>query len=351
MTKLTALVGTVSMAAVLLTAPSAVAVPNTAQTPDPNLIIKSVTLGRSTVLVSGLNRFAVGVTVKAEYVADGPQDPLALNVYLKRTGGVGPLGYMVAGYLELTAGTVRDGTYTGTLSVPSTANGTFTVEWVMRGSLHLDIPQSYALFAGPSIAVTGVHVPKLVAQVIPRVVPFGSPYQVKTAIYDSATGKPYGTRIPVGLAADDILCHLSAINSGRTNTAGILYTSFPAASANPSNCIRVLGPAFDTINLFFLPLRPGIVGVTPSKTSVPVGTVVPVNGTVADAPENCAVLLQRLHGRTVWRLASQGAVRWSGRFTVRAQPPNRGNNSYRAYFPTCGRYQAGYSRTFAIQGT
>ncbi|WP_433013082.1 hypothetical protein [Kribbella sp. CA-294648] len=222
MTKWTALVGTVSMAAVLLTAPSAVAAPSAAQTPDPDLIIKSVTLGRSTVLVSGLNRVAVGVTVKAEYRVDGPQDPLQLNVYLKRTGGVGPLGYMVARYLELTAGTVRDGTYTGTLSVPSTANGTFTVEWVMRGNLHIDMPQSYALFAGPSIAVTGVHVPKLVAQVIPRVVPFGSPYQVKTAIYDTATGKPYGTKIPVGLAADDILCHLSAIHSGRTTTAGIL---------------------------------------------------------------------------------------------------------------------------------
>jgi hypothetical protein len=351
MTKLTALVGTVSMAAVLLTAPSAMAAPSTAQTPDPNLTIKSVTLGRSTVLVSGLNRVAVAVTVTAEYISDSSQDIEPLNVFLKRTGGVGPLGYMVAGYLKLTAGTLKDGTYTGTLSVPSTANGTFTVDWVVRGNLNNEVSQSEAPFAGPSIAVTGVHVPKLVAQVIPRVVPFGSPYQVKTAIYDTATGKPYGTRIPVGLAADDILCHYSNIYSGRTSTAGILYTSFPAASANVSNCIRVLGPSFDTINRYFLPLRPGIVGVTPSKTSVPVGTVVPVNGTVADAPERCAVLLQRLHGRTVWRLASQDIVRGSGRFTVRAQPPNLGNNSYRVYFPTCGRYQAGYSRTFAIQGT
>jgi hypothetical protein len=350
---MTALVGIVSMTAMLVTAPSATAASGTAQAPDPNLRIKSVTLGRSAVAVSGLNRVAVGVTVKAEYDSDNPQDTQPLNVFLKRTGGVGPLGGMIAGYLKLTAGTLADGTYTGTLDVPSTANGTFEVYSVWRGYLAIqDVGMiDETPFDGPSIAVTGVHLPKLAAKLIPRVVPFGSPYQVKVALSDSATGKPYGTRLPLLVSADETLCYSGAGSSGRTDTAGVLYTSFPVDAANYSNCVRVVGDVFDTIGLFFLPLRPGIVGAAPSKTSLPVNTVVPVNGTVAGAPGFCPVLLQRLYGRTAWRPASQGIVRQSGRFTVRAQPPYRGNNTYRVYFPTCKRFQAGVSKPFVIRGT
>ncbi|MEU4390917.1 hypothetical protein [Kribbella sp. NPDC023855] len=343
-----ALLGTVSMAAALVTAPSAGAAPSTAQTPDPGLTVKSVTLGRSSVLVSGLNRVAVGVTVKAAY--SGSETPL--NVLFKRTGGVGPLKSMIAGQLKRTGGSLSDGTWTGTVDIPSTANGTFKVYGVLPGYLQVGDMTTETPFDGPSVAVTGVHLPKLAVQVIPRVVPFGSPYQVKAVIYDSATARPYGVRLPLVVTVDDACAERGGI-ARLTDTAGVLYTSFPAATADWLNCVRVPGGGrfFDTLGLGFVPLRPGIVAATPSKTSVPVSTVVPVNGTVAGAPYRCPVLLQRLHGRTVWRLASQDTVRASGRFTVRAQPPNLGNNSYRVYFPTCDRFQAGYSRTFAIRGT
>jgi hypothetical protein len=306
------------------------------------------------VLVSGLNRVAVGVTVKAGYNSDDPQDDATpFNVFLKRTGGVGPVRYMIAGHLKRTAGTLKNGTWTGTVEVPSTANGTFKVTGVLRAYV-LDGSDggtvSETPFDGPSIAVTGVHLPKLAVQVIPRVVPFGSAYQIKAVIYDSATGKPYGVRLPLQVVYDNLCVEYDA-GSRLTDTAGVLITSMPADAANWLNCVRVRGRFFDTIGHFFFPLRPGIVAAIPSKTSVPVSTLVPVNGSVAGAPYRCPVLLQRLHGRTAWRLANQSTVRQSGRFTVVAQPPNLGNNSYRVYFPTCNRFQAGYSRTFAIQGT
>lgn len=349
-----ALAGLVSMAAMLVAAPMATAAPMAAESPDPKLTVTDVDLGRSTVAVSGLNRYVVGVTVKAGYNSDDPlDDDTLLNVFLKRTGGVGPIRHMIAGHLKRTAGTLKNGTWTGTVDVPSTANGTFKVYGVLPGftldgsdgSMTTETP-----FDGPSIAVTGVHLPKLGVSMIPKVVPFGSAYQVKAAIWDSATGKPYGTRIPLQVVNDNLCVEYDA-GSRLTDAAGTLVTSFPAAAADSLNCVRVRGKFFDTIGLGWFPLRPGIIGATPSKTSVPINTIVPVNGTVAGAPFRCPVILQRLYGATQWRNASQDIVRQSGRFTVLAQPSYRGNNIYRAYFPTCGRYQAGISKSFVIRGT
>jgi hypothetical protein len=172
---------------------------------------------------------------------------------------------------------------------------------------------------------------------------------VKAAIYDSATGKPYGTKILLQVVGDNLCAEYNG-STGYTDTAGILVTSFPAAAADYLLCVRVRGKFFDTIGIGWTALRPGIVGATPSKTSAKVGTIVPVNGSVAGAPSRCPVFLQRLRGATQWRGASQDVVRQSGRFTVLAQPPNAGNNVYRVYFPACYNYQTGVSKSFVIRG-
>jgi hypothetical protein len=185
--------------------------------------------------------------------------------------------------------------------------------------------------------------------VIPRVVPFGAGFQVKAAIYDSTTGKPYGNRVLLQIQNDNLCIEYDA-GSKYTDAAGILVASFPAAAADYVSCVRVRGKFFDTIGTTFLVRRPGVVGATPSKTSAKVGTIVPVNGSVRDAPVGCAVALQRLYAGSQWRGVSTGTVRASGRFTVNAQPPYVGNVSYRVSLPTCGRYQAGVSKTFVIRG-
>ncbi len=351
-------VALVGMTAMMVTAPAATAsvteaaVPRAAQSPDPKLSVSAVTLSRTTVAVSGLNRVAVPITVKGGYDSDDPMnDTMLLNVFLRRTGGSGAISWMAAGHLTRTAGTVKNGTWTGAVEVPSTANGTFRVYGVLHGSTidgsdgSMTTPTQYD---GPSLTVTGLHVPKLGISVIPRVVPFGSAYQVKAAIYDSATGKPYGSRIPLQVVNDN-LCVEHDAGSRLTDRAGILVTNFPADAAGSLNCVRVRGRFFDTIGHGFVPLRPGIVGATPSKTVARVGTLVPVNGTVARS-SHCPIFLQRLRGATQWRGVNQDLVRQSGRFTLLAQPPGVGNWVYRAYLPTCGPVQAGASKSFVIRG-
>jgi hypothetical protein len=349
---LATLTAVVSIAATLVLAPGAAAAPQTAQSPDPLLTVTDVTLGRTTVTVSGLNRVAVGITVKAGYDSDDPgNQDLTLAVFLKRSGGTGAVSLMIAGRLTRSAGTLKNGTWTGVVEVPSTANGAFKVYGLIAGWRLDDIGNmtTETLFDGPSITVNGVHQPKLAVQVIPRVVPFGSPYKVKAVIYDSATGKPYGSRIPLQVAVDNLCVEYGPILK-LTDKAGVLVTSLSAGAANWLNCVRVRGEYFDTLGLGFVPLRPGIVGATPSKTSARVGTIVPVNGTVAGAPSPCPVALQRLYGATRWRGVSLDKTRQSGRFTVRAQPPYKGNVFYRVYMPTCYQYQAGVSKAFVIRG-
>ncbi|WP_344843082.1 hypothetical protein [Kribbella ginsengisoli] len=340
------------MVSMLVAAPAGAA-PQVAQSPDPKLTVTDVVLGRTSVAVSGLNRVAVPVTVKAGYNSDDPSDAgTLLNVFLKRTAGIGAVPLMIAGHLTRTAGTLKNGTWTGTVDVPSTANGTFQVVGVLPGAT-LDGSDgsmtSETPFNGPSIAVTGLHQPKLGVSVIPRVVPFGSGFAVKAAIYDSTTGKPYASRILLQIQNDNLCIEYDA-GSKYTDRSGILLASFPAAAADYLTCVRVRGKYFDTLGTGWFVLRPGIVSATPSKTSAGIGTIVPVNGSVRGAPAGCPVVLQRLYAGAHWRGVSAATVRASGRFTVNAQPPYAGNVSYRVSLPTCDRFQAGVSKTFVIRG-
>jgi hypothetical protein len=329
-----------------------VAVPTAQAAPDPKLTITGVTLGRASVAVSGLNTVAVPVRVKAGYDSTDPQAAyLSLVVSLQRTAGTGQLATMIAADLERVSGTVQDGEWLGTLAVPSTANGTFKVASVRVGPFARPGPGDPTPFAGPSLAVTGVHLPKITAAVIPRVVPFGSGFTVRAAVTDSATGKPYGTKIPLRFIAGAAWClQMDLTASDSTDTAGIAQASYGGTLADIPNCVRLRNGAFDKLSLTLTPARPGIVAATPAATSARVGTTVDVNGSVRGAPATCVVALQRLYGASQWRGVSAGTVRTSGRFTVKAQPPYAGNIPYRVYFPTCGRFQAGVSNTFLIRG-
>jgi hypothetical protein len=343
----------VLIAALAVLGSTVIALPAATAVPEPELTVTAVTLGRSAAAVSGLNNVGVPVTVKAGYASDAPwTEKLLLYVVLKRTGGIGPIDLIVAGDLKRTAGTVRNGTWTGSLNVPSTANGTFRVNGVGRGTNYDGSDGSMVSptpFEGPSIAITGVHLPKLGVSVIPRVVPFGAAYQLKAAIYDSATGKPYGTRILLQVMRGNLCAEYEA-GSKYTTTAGILVTDFAGAGGDVNHCVRIRGRYVDVRSLHFTPLRPGIVAAAPRMTSVEVGMVVEVNGSVAGQSYRCQVDLQRLYGSTQWRMVSSGSVRASGRFTLRAQPPYAGNLYYRVALSTCGRYQAGASKSFVIRG-
>lgn len=346
----------VVIAALAVIASTMVAIPAAqAMPPDPDLSVTSVTLARTSVAVSGMNLYPVAVTLKASYPPSSPPDGhKVLSVVLQRSGGVGPINLIVAGDLVRTAGTAQSGTWTGSLKVPSTANGTFKVSGVVEFDSYTGDDGSKpgpTPFAGPSIAILGVHIPKIGVSVVPRIVPFNAAYQVRAAIYDSATGKAYGTRILLQVVRNNLCAEYDA-GSKYTNTAGLLVTNFEGLGGDVNHCVRVRGKYVDQLAFHFYPLRPGIVTAAPAKPSAPVGEVVLVNGSVKGGYSQTPrpVTLQRLYG-SVWRGVSSATVRQSGRITLTAQPPYVGNVTYRVYLPTFGHYQAGASKTFVIRGT
>lgn len=321
--------------------------------PDPNLTITDVDLDKTAVAVSGLNTVSIKATVKGGYDSTEPGDEnLVLNVVLERTGGTGPLKTIFSTDLKRISGTLQNGVWSGTLNATSTANGTFKVTGVVTGPYGAPIggtPFDATPYDGPSLAVTGIHLPKVTASVSPKVVPFGSPYSIKWAVTDTATGKPYSSRIKALLGVD-VPCAEGGGQSVLTDTNGTVTKSYKAADADFLNCLRLPGAPYDIGGQWLFVARPGIVSAAPSKASAPVGTIVPVNGSVAGAPYRCKVSLQRLYGASQWREVTWGFTRQSGRFTVNAQPAYKGLIPYRVYFPTCNRYQAGISKVFYIRG-
>lgn len=335
---------------------SLVGAPSVQAAPDPKLKVTNVTISRTAVAVSGLNTVPVQIRVTGGYDSTDPADQdLPLLVFLERTGGSGPLRDLISTDLKRVSGTLQNGVWAGPANVPSTANGTFKVTGVTSGSF-FSLQFSGAgpdptPFAGPTLSVAGFHLPKLGATVNPRVVPFGSRFSITWSVIDAQTGKPYGTRLAVVLASEDGCLEGSpGPNISLTSTAGLLTKTYSAATADLFQCLRIRSNPLDIASLGLYLKRPGIVSAVPSKTAARVGTIVPVNGNVLGAPQACPVHLQRLRGATQWRTVSSAAVRASGRYTVTAQPPYKGLIPYRVWFPTCGRFQAGLSRTFYIRG-
>ena len=322
--------------------------PSVAQAePDPDLHITSVTLNKTSVAVSGLNTAPVTVTVKGTYDADAKT---SVNVILERTGGTGQQRTLFSTNLPRLA----NGTWSGPLQVPSTANGTFKVTGVMTGPF---FPGSGSMtdptpYSGPSLAITGTHQPKITASVSPKVVPFGAGFKITWAVTDAQTGKPYGSRVRVVLGTDNICAeYFGPGYTNLTGTNGLVTKSYAADAANWVNCLLLPGNPASVGGLGLVVVRPGIVSAAPSKTSAPVGTIVPVNGSVMGAPSACKVQLQRLYGASQWRTVGTGAIRQSGRFTLSAQPAYKGLIPYRVYFPKCYNYLAGVSKVFYIRGT
>ncbi|NIK61562.1 hypothetical protein [Kribbella shirazensis] len=341
------------MALLLATTASAQAGPEPSP-PDPRLTVTDVSLNRTAVAVSGLNTAPVGVRVKGGFTSADPLDAnIPLVAHLQRTSGTGSLTYLVSADLPRVSGTTQNGEWAGVVNVPSTADGTFKVIGVTTGPYSMTVYGTEVgptPFNGPALAVTGYHRPKITASVSPRLVPFGSGYSITWTVTDSATGKPYASRITVMLGVDSQCVESLTGEFLRTSSSGTVTKAYPASAAAGVNCLRIAGKPLDIAGLGVVVTRPGIVSAAPSATSAKVGTIVPVNGNVLGSPAGCKVLLQRLYGATQWRAVSTAAVRQSGRFTVSAQPAYNGLIPYRVYFPTCYNFHSGVSKVFYIRG-
>ncbi|MFB6723327.1 hypothetical protein ACFCV3_24310 [Kribbella sp. NPDC056345] len=339
------------LAALALTAPAANAAP------DPDLTVTAARILRTTpVAVSSLNTVPVTVEVDAKYTWQEADRNTTLYAFLERTAGSGQVDTLFTTPLKLYAGTARDGSWRGVVNVPSTANGKFALTGVKVGRFGPGDMMDPSPVPGthPTVTVVGSNLPKITARVIPDPVPYGKGYSIRWSVINGQTGKPYGTRLKVWLANDNGCAEQFGGPIYLTDTNGYVTKAYAASTTEYLNCLQLPGdPAPIGALGFFVNRLPRavVVSATPSKTSAPVGTIVPVNGTVSGAPSYCPVKLQRLYGATAWRTVGTANVRLSGRYTVNAQPAYRGVIPYRVFFPACSNFKAGVSRTFSIRGT
>ncbi|MFF1818986.1 hypothetical protein ACFVWG_16925 [Kribbella sp. NPDC058245] len=339
------------LAALALTTPAAQAYP------DPKLTITKVELNKSSVAVSSLNTVPVKLTVTGGYNSTDPQDAnLTLHAFLRRTAGTGMANLLISTELVRKTGDTQHGTWEGNVNVPSTANGTLEVSGVMTGAYTSidtgDMTTETPAPNPPKLTVIGTNQPKITARVLPDPVPFGQGYSIRWSVINAQTAKPYGTRLKVWLADDNGCVENFGGPAVLTDTNGYLTKSYPASASDYGNCLLLPGDPAPVGGTNVHVNHPGIVSATPSKTSAPVGAIVPVNGTVAGAPTGCPVNLQRLYGATAWRNVGTAKVRQaSGKFVLNAQPAYKGNIPYRVSFPACANFKAGVSKAFTIRGT
>ncbi|MFF1818131.1 hypothetical protein ACFVWG_12600 [Kribbella sp. NPDC058245] len=311
----------------------------------------SVTLSRSSVAVSSLNTVPVTVTVEGSYTElSFTKD---LFVQFKRISGIGPLTEISSMPLPLVEGDGTPGVWKGTVNVPSTANGTLQATMVDGYEFVAGEPASAPVPVAnlPKLTVSGVHIPKVISLLTPKVVPYDKPWTVRYTVLDSQTGKPYGTRLKLLFGFEQRCLENSPGETVLSDTSGNFTRAFPANRyGDYTSCLEIPGKPTKIAYLETPVKRPADITAAPSKTTAPVGTIVPVNGSVVEGA-NCQVILQRLYGASAWRAVSSSAVRVSGRFTLNAQPSYKGNTPYRVYLPTCFDKVAGTTRPFTIRGT
>lgn len=326
---------------------------------DPGIVVSSVTLGRPSVAVSGLNVVPVRVTAhKIMTTAPRPDDPTkdTIFVILSRTAGDEPDGAPGSRVVELSliSGTPRNGTYAGTTTIASTMNGTYAVT---KAYAWLDSwggmdPPPYRL-DGPSLRVTGTHIPKLSLSTSPRPVPIGAPrYRLTGSLVDRDTGKGYGRPIRVDIGIDNVCVEYYPSMSvfadrttgrfaiGLTRADLSLHCAMVSPTRNRDNITVIKGYFPETLTW---------VTAKPARTRTRVGSPVTVTGVVGGAP-SCRVVLQRRLS-TGWAQVGSAAIRpGSGRYTLYTRPTRVGAQTYRVSFPRCYEWWPVTSRTFVIRG-
>ncbi len=324
--------------------------------PEPDLVVRSIALSRSAVTASGLVTVPVTVTVRAARAADAGGRPDEVYVELTRTRGATPDGAPRRRLIRLarTSGTPAEGTYVGTTPVSSTMHGTFAVTkawpWLDRAGTGGD-PEPIVV-AGPSIVVTGRHIPRLTLSNAPMPVPISAAaYRFTGRLVDSETGTGYvrPVRLSVGL---DIGCADSfPTQRVATDRAGFFSVRRGSGDLRWLHCAGV-SATNDWSGLIvatghWVQVRPWI-SATTARRSVTVGRSLQITGSVGGAPSPCTAALQRLDGSR-WRHESSAVIRQSGRYTLPARPPRAGRITYRVATPRCGTSWPATSRAFAVR--
>lgn len=283
----------------------------------------------------------VGCRVEQDPMADflGFVSPF---LQLSQTSGTGGSNLFPALNLEgltLVSGTVQDGWWQTTRTVSAPWNGTFRVTKAAavdtapagpNGGNITDLDPS-TIGLTRTLTVASTNPPDISLGYAPPALPRGqTTFTVKGRAYLSASGAPVANQTV--WYCEDNECGADGFLAARGHTTTDVngYYSFPGLIAN--NFVRVfrLGPPGGVVFAVHQGDGPPpvyAIAAAMARSPVPLGTAVQVNGTSSPV-SGPLVYLQRLVG-SAWLTESLADVRASGRFTLIAQPPARGNNRYR----------------------
>ncbi|GAA3932437.1 hypothetical protein Aau02nite_17170 [Amorphoplanes auranticolor] len=331
-----------------------------ADTAPPEL--KSITLERSSVTVSGVRTELVGVSVR-----------------LTDETGVRPIEYMASEYLaspalrmsaspnswvllRLAEGTEQDGIWTGTIPVTSAWSGAIQpvgIHATDQTDANVLSADPRTLVDTPTLQVQSSHRPALDMTFSPEPAIAGKPVTQKIRVWDTATGKPLANQ-PVVLGIDNGCVEPGEITTVKTRADGTYQRTLSAARWQWAQCAWVPGVDQPT-----MPYPPTViardsggvrtmrysVSATPAAKSAPVGKNVDVNGSATPLHKGKVMHLQRLYADKTWRKVNSATVRTSGRFTLVASPPGKATYSYRVYAPGDSYAVGSLSKVFSIRGT
>jgi hypothetical protein len=326
----------------------------------PVTTVDNVTYSSPALTVSGLAMAAQTVTAHIT-------TPTASTwqFHLAGTGGSGALRAMDA-IPTLTSGTSTNGTWSATVYMPSTADGTWSLS-----SVNVCAPDCggapIAVPAAPTFTVTGHHQPRLSLGVVPSPLPYPQKGGVvKGRVIDSDTlqGMP---GVAIGYSNDANCVQfppdgpIGFLVTKKTNSGG--YYDFSPTNLLMLNCVGIWGsvrhnsdgysvfPAFRTFSVTIKPLVTASAGAARAK----VGTTVAVQGQAFDwnvwNGRGRIVQVQQLRGSTQWRTVATVNVRLNGRLNATVSPTVHGTNIYRAFTPALTNSAPSSSRSFTIVGT
>lgn len=312
-----------------------------ADTTPPSVV--SISFSPANVTVSGIN--TTDVTIRAHLTDDTGVEPFAELDQLQ-TPWVAlrqPSGSSVPSLhsLDLTSGTPQDGIWSAVMHVPSTYNGVWQVRYLeardAAGNVLTVDPTTIGITS--TLTVDGRNQPRISMGFSPNPVVGNGPATI--AIKGRAVYSDTGLPIPgLRLAVTNNLVDGGGCDVGTpvvTNSMGYYGVSRQYGirahyylSMYRSGTLAVC--RIKTPDVAF------VVGASVARTPIRLGESVAITGNVLPLPprdppdprRDLRIYLQRLVSGT-WRTVNVATVRSSGRYTLIATPPTRGNHRYRTY--------------------
>jgi len=329
---------------------------------QPSGSVSDVSLGVSAVAVDGV---AVASVPVAFTLAGAPADATA--VVLVRTTAIWDASAprRLVSAVTRVDGTEGNGTYRGTVLVPSSAHGGWRVEYVA-----FDVSAGVPSFLdaidvsgqGVTLQVTGTHRPRFRFERTTPAYP-STTVTLRGVLTDSATGRPLKGRA-VSFGVDNLCVEHGPAATRTTDASGraswtvrltdhlllCAWAPLPGTATYPLDYARPSYGVSGGRATFGVRLSASATAATvrAGRSTTVTGSVLAPFGTRTRAgATGTDVRLQRLVGRT-WRTVNSAKVRSSARYTLTATPPGRGRHAYRVWFPTQSGFAGTVGRTLWI---